>query len=197
MMTKLYFRHSYIYEETLARLAGEKFDMTVYDETISFTEKYSKYWNDINDKIFDFYKSLGLTLPEFWLAYPVHTRKGLMPFSDPLTFLITDNYEKVTATVIHELCHVFLTTSENSKLSNELWNGVVSKYPKENFNTISHLLVNLLAKAGVEHIYGEKRGSELLAPERNLPGLDRAWEIIDTKPEVLGCAHPIDAIKKL
>jgi len=196
-MTKIYFRYSYIYEETLARLAGENFTLADFDKTQKFCEEFSKYWEQYGDKMFDYYKNLGLTLPEFWIAYPVHSRKGMVPFSDPLTIFINDDFEEVTAVLVHELCHVFLTTAENEKLSNDLWQNVSKKYPAENFNTISHLLVNLLAKGGLEHLFGNEISKRLLAPERSMNGLKEAWAIIDTKPSLLEIPNPIEAIRNL
>lgn len=196
-MTKLYFRHSYVYEDTLAKLVGENFAWSDYEKTQKFCEDFSKYWDQYNDKIFNYYKKLGLTLPEFWIAYPVHSRKGLVPFSDPITFFIKDDFEEVTTVLIHEMCHVFLVVGQNMKISNKLWEEVSKKYPNENFNTVAHLLVNLMAKGGVEHVFGKERARELLAPERSMEGLKEAWEIIDSKPELLEEENPIEAIQKL
>jgi len=196
-MTKLYFRYSYIYEESLAKLANEKFEWEDFQQTQKFVEKFGEYWEQHNDSIFNYYKSLGLTLPDFWLAYPINKKTGLTPFSDPLTFFIDNDFEKTCAVLIHELCHVFLTVSENINLSSALWEEVVRKYPLENFNTHSHLLVNLLARGGVVHIFGKDKAGELLLPERALSGLKKAWKIIDLKPEVLLEADPILAIRKL
>jgi hypothetical protein len=196
-MTKLYFRHSYIYEETLAKLTGEKFEWKNFEHTKKFAEEFGKYWEQYNDKIFEYYKNLNLTLPEFWIAYPVNKRKGLTPISDPLTFFVEEDFDKAAAVLIHELCHVFLVVGENIRLSNKLWEEISKKYPTENFNTQAHLLVNLLAKGGVTHAFGEDDSKKLLAPERGLEGLSDAWKIIDSKPDALSESNPLDAIKKL
>lgn len=197
MSTQLIFRHSYIYEESLANMASESFDQKDFKKTIDFVEQYSKYWGKINDKVFSYYKNLGLVLPDFWIAYPINPRKNLAPFSDPLTFFINDDFEKTTTVLIHELCHVFLINSANMDISNTLWKEVSEKYPNENFNTLAHLQVNLLAKGGVEHIFGKEKANELLKSERNLDSLKEAWNIIDAKPEVLIEENPIEAIHKL
>ncbi|MFZ3020263.1 MAG: hypothetical protein WA051_01935 [Minisyncoccia bacterium] len=197
MSTKLIFRYSYIYEETLARLTGERFEYPDFEKSQKFVEEYQIFWNKINDKVFDFYKTLGLVLPEFWIGYAINERKELTPFSDPLTFFISDDFEKTTAIVIHELCHVFLIYGGNIKISNDLWEEVSKKYPNENFNTIAHLQVNLLAKAGVQHIFGSEKTNELLKPEREMNGLKEAWTIIDSKKEVLEEMDPIKAIHNL
>lgn len=196
-MTKLYIRYSYVYEETLARLSGEGFSYADFEKTQKFTEEFGKFWEQYNDAIFEYYKGLGLILPEFWIAYAVNSRKGVTPFSDPLTFFVSEDFETTTTILIHELCHVFLTTSDNMKISNELWEETLKKYPNENFNTLSHLLVNLLAKGGVEAVFGKEKAKKLMEQERNLIGLKEAWAIIDTKPEVLVENNPIKAIRML
>ncbi len=196
-MTKLYFRHSYIYEETLARLSGEKFEFKDFERIQKFAEEFGGYWEKHNDIVFEHYKKIGLSLPEFWIVYPVSKRKNLTPISDPLTFFVEEDFDKAASVLIHELCHVFLIVSENMQISNELWDEVSKKYPTENFNTVSHLLVNLLAKSGVSHIFGENKAKELQSSERQLNGLKEAWQIIDLRPDVLDEPNPIEAIRKL
>ncbi len=196
-MTKLYIRHSYIYEETLARLSGEKFEWADFERVKKFAEHFGIYWDKYNDQIFEYYKNLGFNLPEFWIAYPVNKRKGLTPFSDPLTFFVEDDFDTAVSILIHELCHVFLIISENMEFSNALWDEITKKYPNEDFNTHSHLLVNLLAKGGITHVFGEEKAGAFLAPEREMVGLKEAWKIIDSKPEVLNEKDPLKAIHNL
>lgn len=83
--TQLYFRYSRIYNETLATLVGTRLPADAHQKGEEFVERFRPWWNAKNDKVFSYYSSLGLLLPNFWLAYPVHRQPGTIPFSDPLT----------------------------------------------------------------------------------------------------------------
>lgn len=179
-MTQLYFRYNTHYDYMLARLTGESFDWQHMEkEGFDFRNKITEHWGKYNDNFFDYYKGLGLALPSFWIAYSVHMHKGLIPFSDPLTVLIKENIDDVTATLVHELCHVFLTHSENSEIWNKLYKYINQEFVNEDWDTKVHLITNPLAAAGLINSYGVEEAQKLLAIEKKYEGLERAWEIID------------------
>jgi hypothetical protein len=195
--TELIFRYSVIYEQTLAKLSGEAFDDSKTNAGYKFAADYTQYWKNYNDKIFAYYGSFGLNLADFWMVYFVYPKKNLVPFSDPLTAIIKDDLEDVTATMVHELCHVLMEYYSNMEIWKKLYNHVQSKYGSEDFTTKAHIIVNTLAAYGLIEIYGKEKALELLSREKNYPGLKRAWEILDQKADILNLSNPIQAILSL
>lgn len=179
-VTQLYFRYSPIYDKTLATLTGSHLTRSQIKEGLIFADTFSKYWQNKNDKIFKYYKKIGFVLPNFWLAYPVHSqkRKTFVPFSDPLTIFISKDSDAVAATMIHELCHTFFGYFENVKRAEELWSIIVKKFPLESVDVQEHILVNVLAAGGYFVVFEEKQAIRLILREHKYPSLKRSWDII-------------------
>ena len=181
-MTKLYFRYNPFYDRMLSRLANESFNVAVEQDGGEFIKKIQSHWDQYNDQIFGFYKTKGFVLPEYWLAYPVHAKKGLIPFDDPLTFIIGGDFEAMTATVVHELGHIFFGYYENKDMCGKLWEHIDRKFEAEDEDTKKHLIVIPLAMAGLHRIFTEEKVLRLAAMEKNYEGLERAWAILGKKP---------------
>lgn len=178
-MTQLYFRYNPYYDQTLARLAGEKLDVRGIQEGYEFIDRITAAWSPLNDRLFRYYRSLDLVLPNFWFAYPVHAQSGLIPFDDPMTIIIKSSLDEVVATVIHELCNAFFGYIENRKACDRLWTPVEEAYRSEDRDTQIHLIVNILARAGLYEVFGEEKAESLLKLEKHFSGLEQAWAIID------------------
>ena len=52
-----------------------------------------------SNKVAKDYQKLGFKLPEFWFVYPVHSRRNLIPFDDPLTIIIKDDLDETVAKI--------------------------------------------------------------------------------------------------
>ena len=150
-----------------------------------------------NDIVFEYYKNIGFKTPDYWITYFIYPRKGMTPFSDPLTIFIKDNIDEVTSTLIHELGHVMLSYGPNMKLEQELWNHIQNIYPENDFGTNIEILTILLTKGALIKIFGLQKAEKLLAIEKNYPSLKKAWGIIDSQSEVLEEEDSIKAIYKL
>lgn len=196
-MTQLYFRHSYIYEKVLSQITGESFTMEDFQKGLDFSNRYTEYWSKYNNKVFEFYKSYGLKMADFWIAYFIRPKTGMTPFSDPLTLFINNNFEELTSITVHELCHVLQIYPENEDLQKKLYNHIQKVYPKNSFDLNTEIVTAILARSGLVHIYGEEKTRELLALEKELLILGKAWAIIDAQPAVLNENNPIEAILKL
>ena len=143
-MTKLIFRYSYIYDLTIANWLGEKWQDKYAKRGFKYVKEIQKRWNRINDQVFTVFESFGFKLPDWWLAYPVTRRGKVIPFSDPLTFNISQNWSDVFSTLIHELAHVEFTYFENEKLTEKIFRHIKKAFPNEKRNVIVHIPVNLL-----------------------------------------------------
>lgn len=157
-MTELIFQYSGVYDRMLAKLTGEKFDDKCLQEGSDFEKKIGMEWKKYNNKVFKYYKNLGFQLPDFWLAYAVHPWKDITPFSSPLTIIIHDGSDKIISTVIHELCHVFISYHKNKKASMKLWQHIIKSFPNKNRCTQEHLIVIPLARSGVYYVFGKSWG---------------------------------------
>lgn len=197
MATKLYFRYSDIYDESLANLAEDSFDYKNTGWKYEKTNEFSKYWEPFNDKVFDYYNSIGLTFPEFWVAYFVESRKDLIPFSDPLTLLLKDNNEVMMVDLVHELCHSLFVYYENEETWNKVFKTIETKYSNEDFITKVHLIVIIFTYFGLLQIIDKDKIHNLLDIEKNYDGLKRSWEILDSMPSVFESEDPFQALDKL
>lgn len=176
--TQLYIRYSPIYDRALAKLAGERLNERDVAEGYSYARSFSEHWKPINQKVFDYYRGIGLMLANFWLAYPVHKRPNLIPFNDPLTFTMKGDLDEVTATVIHELCHTFFAYFSNKTRADKLWLPIKKKYSMEADDVREHVMINILAAAGYQHIFGAQKTQHLIDLERSYPALQRSWNLI-------------------
>ena len=200
-LTELYFRYSSMYDRTLALLAGGVISEQQIAEGFEFAKKYAVYWQEKNSIIFEYYKNIGLILPDFWFAYPVHSQPhtGLIPFDDPLTFFITKDFDKAGATIIHELCHNFFGYFANSKRAEKLWNPVTKMFVKEPIDVQQHILINALASGGYFQVFGETVAIDLIKHEMTFPSLTRSWQLlsdhVDNQLHLL--RNPVNIIESL
>lgn len=196
-MANLYFRYSEIYEHMLSEISGEQLSNEQVRQGYEFVEKYIKHWEQYNDVVFRYYESLGFVIPDFWIAYFIHPRNGMTPFSDPLTLFIKDDIDEITATLVHELAHVVLSYGPNATLWQKLWDHVQNTYPDHDIGANIEIITILLARGALHESFGAEKAEKLLSLEKNYLSLKKAWETIDSQPEVLKELNPIEAIHKL
>lgn len=176
--TQLYFRYSPIYDQSLAMLSNVALSDDQISEGFSFANDFAAYWQDKNDKIFNYYSELGLVLADFWLAYPVHAQKNIVPFNDPLTFFIKDNFDECAATITHEICHTFFSYFANNERAVELWKPIAEKFSDEPNDVQEHILINVLASGGYFKIFDSNKAIELIKMETEYSSLARSWKLI-------------------
>lgn len=196
-MSQLYFRYSDIYEYMLANTAGENFSWEKVKEGHVFVDKYIDYWSKYNDTIFNFYSSIGLVVPDFWVTYFIFPRKGMTPFSDPLTLFIKEDLDEVTATLVHEFVHVLLSFGPNSELEQKIWAHITKTFPNNSVETNIELMTIMIAKEGLKKIFGEEKAKKYLDLEKSYSTLKPAWDIIDSQSEIIKEQDPIKAIFNL
>lgn len=176
--TQLYFRYSPIYDRSIATLSNVELLDNQISEGFSFANDFAAYWQDKNDKVFEYYNELGLVLADFWLAYPVHAQKNIVPFNDPLTFFIKDNFDECAATITHEICHTFFGYFANNERAVELWKPIAEKFSDEPNDVQEHILINVLASGGYFRIFDSNKALELIKMETEYSSLARSWKLI-------------------
>lgn len=120
---------------------------------------------------------------------------GHTPFSDPLTIHVTRRIDEALVTLVHELVHVHLMYGANAKCKRRLESAVKKQFSREDESTQGHLIVNPIAEFVSRRLLGS-RAALYLQEERYLPGLARAWKILDARPDG-GPAQPIQKILAL
>ncbi len=196
-MNQLYFRYSEVYEYMLSSACGETLSEEKINIGYDFVNKYIEHWNKYNDVIFNYYKEIGFVVPDFWIAYFIHPRKGITPFSDPLTLFIKEDLDEVTATLVHELAHVILSYGPNFELEQKLWNHIQKTYPENSFGTNIELMTIIVAKEALKKIFDKDKAEKYFSLEKSYSSLRRAWEIIDSQNEASYESDPIKEILNL
>lgn len=195
-MTQLIFRYSDIYDQMIASWLGKKWKNEYAKNGFKYVEAVQGQWNKINNKVLAVFESFGFKLPDWWLAYPITGWKETIPFSDPLTFWISNDWDYIDTTLIHELAHVEFTYYENEKLTNKIYKYVERTFAKEERVTIIHLPVNLLQLGVMAKVF-PKKYEKMLARQKSFPRLKRAWEIIEENKDKINLSQPIESILKL
>lgn len=196
-MTQLYFRYSEIYDRNLTGWTGAIWDIEDAAKGYKFANEVQPKWNEINDTVFDLYETFGLKLADFWLAYPVTRRKGILPFADPLTFWMHDDQNMLFSTLIHELAHVELSYYANQDIAGKIWNYISTEFADSSEMTRGHIIVNVLQWAVMEALFGTKLTENILTEEKDLEGLAEAWTIIDSQKDAINLSDPMGSILAL
>lgn len=195
-MTQLIFRYSDIYDRMIASWLGKEWRRKFAKKGRDYATEIQKKWDKINNKVFSAYKSFGFSLPDWWLAYPVTGWEQVIPFSDPLTFYISHDWDSVFSTLIHELGHVELTYYENEELTNKISKYVKNEFSHENHRTQIHIPVNVLQLCVVAKVF-PKKYEKLIASEKSFKRLKRAWAIIDSQSNKINLENPVQSILAL
>lgn len=196
-MTTLYFRHSWVYESMLSRLDGLPYSAGDSTAAWEHINKFSEYWKQHNDKVFEHFESLGLRFAEFWIAYFVRPRDSIIPFSDPLTIFIDDDFEKTLSVIVHELVHVMLVYPDNEDITRKIFKTLDDILPLSSFELKAEITPALVSRVILSEIFGLEKAAALQSRERKFPILGEAWQIIDRSPGALSEKNPLLAIEKL
>ena len=191
---KVFLKYIPVYDANLSLASGITLTDAEITEGYEYCSELQKEWTKAA-KILEYYASLGFKFPSKTPVYLVHSRGTFTPFSDPLTLHIKPDRQDVIATLVHEYCHVFFLHPENDALADKVWNAVQKAFAAEDFVTQDHIIINKLAEAGLRYLWGEEKTDGILAKERTLPGLKRAWKLLDAAD--LKNDNPIEAIAEL
>jgi hypothetical protein len=181
----------------LSDLSGVDFSWQDYESGLNFTNHFSEIWNKYNDQVFSFYGNYNLVLADFWIAYFIKPKKGLVPFSDPLTIFINEDIDDLVATVVHELCHVLQTYPTNIEIQKKMYDHVSATYPENSFGINAELVTAVMARPCLIEIFGLEKANTILQKERSFPILGKAWKIIDAQPDLIKETDPIKAVMAL
>ncbi|MFZ5366242.1 MAG: hypothetical protein ACOZBZ_03015 [Patescibacteria group bacterium] len=175
---------------------GEKWKEKYAEDGFKYEREIQKRWNKLNDKVFSAFESFGFRLPNYWLAYPVTPWRKVIPFSSPLTFRISKNWNEVFTTLIHELSHVELTYSENQKLSYKISCYIQKTFAKEDQTTKIHIPVDLLQISVMAKIF-PKKYKKMIKRQKSFSYQKRTWEILEENKKNINLQDPVSSILSL
>ena len=184
----------------LCKWLGGKWNDETVKKGIDYCQKIQTKWDKINNKVFTVFKTFGFKLPVYWLAYPVSNWEKLTPFSDPLTFIISEKWNKVFSIIVHELAHVEMSFISNQKIKKNIYSYIERKFPEENRATKVHIPVNLLQESVIKKVITNYKRA--LRRKRDLndtthPGYQKAWQVLDRNRNKLDLDNPVKSIFKL
>jgi uncharacterized protein YjaZ len=191
---KILLKYVPVYDANLSLASGVTLTDPEITEGYEYLTKFETEWEKAAN-VLEYYASLGFKFPSQTPAYLVHPRGTFTPFSDPLTVHIKPDFQDVLATLIHEYCHVLFLYQGNDVLADKIWNAVQKAFPTEDFGTQDHIIINKLSEACLYYLWKREKADSVLAKERSLPGLERAWKILDSVE--LKNTNPIEAILEL
>ena len=193
MISKVEFRWSWIYEQAYhsQTLKSKEFNYEKYlKKTTKFISKVKKDWKPIENRIFKILPiETGLEWKEKKVVCYLIKRSALFPISDPLTIPIELEGEKIFVLnskrfidmLIHELIHNLFI--QNEEKTEKYFQKIFENYPKEEFDTIIHLIIHALHKKIILQIFDDKRLKEEIRNNQFYPAYKRSWEIVNEKGE--------------
>jgi|TARA_Y100000294_G_scaffold159513_1_gene162504 hypothetical protein len=98
---------------------------------------------------------------------------GYNALSHPLTIKMNSDYDKFNDVLLHEMIHLILIQSSESK---ELLYSLNRLYQKKDRSFIAHLPLLLIERRVVENLFGDKHYKNILKEDREIEGLKEVWE---------------------
>jgi hypothetical protein len=98
---------------------------------------------------------------------------GYNALSHPLTIKMNNDYNKFNDVLLHEMIHLILVQSVESK---ELLYSLNRLYPKKDRSFIAHLPLLLIERRVIENLFGDKHYKNILKEDNEIEGLREVWE---------------------
>lgn len=180
MTPKVIFRYSWIYDENwkewIKLYKNKSRDLSI-ERILKYIQDVEKDWRKIEKSIMkELSKVTHLKWHENINCYVV---SNCIPFSDPLTLRVYDKKYKFIDVLIHELIHQIFAQGNNLQITENSFKHFEEKYPKENFNTIIHIVLYAVHKHIYLKFFGEKRLKEDQEFLKDIETYRKAWEIVE------------------
>lgn len=181
-------KYSTIYDKNWSSVLGKKYNRQKnQEEAKKFINNFSKIWNPKENQILEaieFYSKLTWKDKNIKVYFVSNLK--VSGFSDPLTIRMSDNYKRITKTLIHEAIHRILL--QNHEILKNIYEELNIKFPKENVKTKVHIIVNAITEKVFSKIFGEQESKRIKNIEKQYIGLKRAYELlkdIEVKDDVI------------
>lgn len=206
-MPQLFFRYSEPYDAGLSYWVNAleaEFFHAHYDHWYTdyvlpgqqFAASFQAHWDPINDHIFAAFHRIGFTFPTVWQAYVIHPWPKVLPYKDPLTIFIQDDYEQALNDVIHELTHCHEDYEPNGALYQPVLAHIKACFPQEPPAVQYHLITNLI-QWSVQRAVFPNQWMEYHARTLGNAYFQRVADIIDREAESIDYDHPLQSLLHL
>ena len=176
-MTKIVFKYSWIYDDHFMEIAKNKERYPSLERIEAFIKRAEKLWRKDEKRILaELPRITRLKWKEEKITCYVVGK--CIPFSEPLTLPIMENYPDYFIDVlVHELLHQLLFV-QNEEETKEAWDYIFKKYRKGAVNTKIHIPVHAFHSHIYLKFFGERRMKRDIKLISFLPDYKKSWEIV-------------------
>jgi hypothetical protein len=149
--------------------------------------------------VFAAFESFGLRFWDAWPAYAAHLPAGMPAFKDPLTFAISEDWDNVFATLVHELCHLHEDHPTNRARYEALLTHIRQSFPHENEDVQCHLITCTLQRAVLMQAFRDRWPAMVDRAGRTGGHSDlvRAWQVIGERERRFDWYDPLTSLAAL
>lgn len=174
------FIYSQIYDRSLSKLAGNFNDeqIAAISEAV---RKMSLVWSEIEAKViaelnkYTFNQALGQI--ECYLVKDL----PYTGISHPLTLKVNNDFDLMSATLIHELAHIGIWRQEKKLVAK-----MAERFPEiEEYRDLLHVAINFIQLKIMREIFDQQTLNKIMERELSLKGLKKSWDIVLANEEVL------------
>jgi len=173
------FKYSTIYDKNWALALHRKYDREKNKENYQkFLNNFSKIWDSKEEQILkeiEFYSKLKWKDKNIGVYFVTNLK--FSGFSDPLTIMMSEDYNKIAKTLTHEAVHVILL--QNPEEWKNIYEKLNLKFPEENIKTQVHLIVNAVTEKVFSKVFGKEESERIKEIEKKYIGLKRAYELLE------------------
>lgn len=178
VIPKVEFRYSPIYDECFRKFS-KKTNYPSKDKILKFISNIKRIWVKEENKVLN---ELSKVSHLKWDNKPIlcYVVGRCIPFSDPLTLPVMDEYpDYFIDNLLHELIHILLTQKDNLKKSKKAWQYFNRKYKKESYTTKIHVPTHAFHKHIYLKLYNNKRLERDIKLISKLPSYKKSWDIVN------------------
>lgn len=183
MTPKVLFKYSWPYDESWKEnYKGSTYEYKAYPSAKkieAYIQIISKLWKQKEKQVL---KEIADVTHLSWHTPTItcYVVGRCIPFSDPLTIPVYDQYPDYFIDILtHELIHRLFTDGQNEHKAKEAWKYIHTTYKKEQFNTQIHIPLHAVHKHiylkyfNESHIQRDQRLIRHLAPYK------KSWRIVE------------------
>lgn len=172
-------KYSTIYDKRWALALNKKYNrQNNIDKYESFIKGFLSLWDSKESDILEaisYYSGLRWNSKSIEVYFV--SELMVSGFSDPLTIRMSDDYNKVVITLIHEAVHRIL--EQHKKEMIPIYQALNQKNYSENKSTNLHIIVNAVTDKVAEKIFGKNEANRIKKCMKECIGLKRAYELLE------------------
>lgn len=194
-MVRLLITYSLSYD-WLVRGRPEEDWRPVYERGLAYQAAARAQWEPHEPVVFAAFGSFGLQFWETWPAYPVTLPESVPAFKDPLTFRITEDWDYVFTTLVHELSHLHEDHPANRSRYEPVLAGIRARFHNESEDVHYHLITCTLQRAVLMQAFPDRWQAMVDRAGRisGHPALVRTWQLIGDREQQIDWRDPLTSL---